>query len=185
MTVGFGWEFKSLTQDNRNQSQRSCFRSVKCLEPLKGDPHMSLLSPDQRHKQHFAPVPKLNSRSSVNSKESPSRIITGSWFQGQNSPNVVAGGGEKRGIFLCLKAFSLWHCSERDYITSIVASEPSAFIHWSTYGGPSDPHKERAFQQFSKQEVWTQCSHLITVKLIDPVSHRQKETHGKKHRQAY
>lgn len=71
------------------------------------------------------------------------------------------------GIFFCGSAL------KRDYITGIVASEPSAFIHWPMYGGLSDPHKERAFQQFSKQEVWTQYSHLITIKLIDPVSEKK------------
>lgn len=108
------------------------------------------------------------------------QIITGSWFHGQNSPNVVAGGGERRGISFVWRHFLCGSALKRDYITSIVASEPSAFIHWLMYGGPSDPHKERAFQQFSKQEVWTQYSHLITVKLIDPVSHWRKKTLARK-----
>lgn len=40
-----------------------------------------------------------------------------------------------------------------DYIITIVASEPSAFLHWLVYSGPSDPDKDGAFQQFSKQET--------------------------------
>lgn len=40
-----------------------------------------------------------------------------------------------------------------DYIISIVASEPSAFPHWPTYSGLSDPDKDGAFRQFSRQET--------------------------------
>lgn len=44
---------------------------------------------------------------------------------------------------------------KRDYIITIVASEPSAFLYWLVYSGPSDPDKDRAFQQFRKQETQT------------------------------
>lgn len=51
--------------------------------------------------------------------------------------------------FLCGRAL------KGDYIIGIVASEPSAFPHWTIYSGLSAPDKDRAFRQFSGQETQT------------------------------
>lgn len=101
------------------------------------------------------------------------------FLQGQNSPNFVAGGwkgGEFSFVCMHLRCDSVL---KRDYIITIVASEPSAFLHWLEYSGLSDPDKDGAFQQFSKQEAQT-YSHTSLQSNTSTASVSSTETRTKK-----
>ncbi len=123
--------------------------------------HLSVRwGPDQSQKQHFAPVPLLDSLS----VSEPYRISymdnysvrTAVLFTRSEFPKVCGRWGEKEGNFPFVWTHLVCDSAlKRDYIITIVASEPSAFLHWLAYSGPSDPDKDRAFQQFNKQETQT------------------------------
>lgn len=60
----------------------------------------------------------------------------------------------KRGeLSFVLHTFLCGSTLKGDYIIGIVASEPSAFPHWTIYSGLSTPDKDGAFRQFSRQET--------------------------------
>lgn len=60
------------------------------------------------------------------------------------------------GIFLCLHAFTLWQSTEKGITSSpLWLPSPTLSPNRLVYSGSSDPDKDRAFQQFSKQETQT------------------------------
>lgn len=100
-------------------------------------------------------------------------------LRGQNSPNSVRWGSVLESFIVCEHLLGD-RALKRDYIITIVASEPSAFLHQPVYSGPSDPDKDKAFQQFSKQEAQTHSHTSFRSNAISHSSHCQKDAHAEK-----
>lgn len=101
-------------------------------------------------------------------------------LRGQNSPNSVAGGVQYGNFSLSVGIYSVTERWKGDYIIAIVASEPSAFLHQPVYSGPSDPDKDKAFHQFSKQEAQTHSHTSFLSNSISRCNHCQKDAHAEK-----
>lgn len=73
-----------------------------------------------------------------------------------------------------------------DYIITIVASKPSAFLHWLVWSGLSDTDKARAFQQFSKQEMQNHSQTSLQSNSSTPQSPAKRHSlHKKKDRRPH
>lgn len=183
-----GWKLKAVRQKTVQEMLFWVYKHISD-KSSNGKPSIGQVRVQiQRQQQYFQPA--LDHLCVCELYRSSSRVnysvrITAHILQGQNSPNFVAGGVKRRGNFPFVCTHLLCDSAlKRDYIITIVASEPSAFLHWLEYSGLSNPDKDGAFRQFSKQETQT-YSHTSLKSNSSTVSVSSTETRREKKKSGY